>query len=149
MSAYVERLAVPVRWWALAGLAVLAIALISTALPPFLLIANTVLATVMLALGLRASTLAIAVDENGLSAGRARLPWSAIGEVAALDAAAASKVRSRDADPRAFLALRGWVSTAVRVEVDDASDPTPYWYVSTRHPGELAAALTAHRPRPT
>jgi hypothetical protein len=142
VSAYQERIAVPVRWWVLAALGALAIALVSTALPVFLLVANTVLAVVGLAVALRASTLHVVVDDEGLGAGRARLPWSAIGTVVALDATAAAALRSRDADPRAYLALRGWVGTAVRVDVDDPADPTPYWYVSTRHPTELAAALT-------
>lgn len=141
MSAYAERLAVPARWWALAGLAVVALALIAAALPPFLLVAIPAAGAVVLAVGLRAATLHVVVDEDGLTAGRARLPWSAIGPVQALDAESAGALRSRDADPRAYLALRGYVTTAVRVEVDDAEDPTPYWYVSTRHPAELAAAL--------
>ncbi|GEL93778.1 DUF3093 domain-containing protein [Cellulomonas composti] len=47
-------------------------------------------------------------------------------------------------DARAYLCQRGWVRTAVRVELDDPADPTPYWIVSTRRPDELVAALTAH-----
>jgi len=145
VSAFVERVAVPVRWWALAGLAVLALAAIAAALPPYLLVAIPALGAVALVVALHASTLSVVVDEHGLRAGRANLPWSAIGAVRALDAESADALRSRDADPRAYLALRGYVATAVRVEVDDAADPTPYWYVSTRRPAELAAALADRR----
>jgi hypothetical protein len=141
MSAYTERVAVPPRWWALAALAVLALTIISSALPTWLFVAIPVIAAVALAVGLPAWTMHVVVDERGLSVGRACLPWSAIGAVEFLDAESAAALRSRDADPRAYLALRGYVATAVRVAVDDAADPTPYWYVSTRHPARLAAAL--------
>jgi hypothetical protein len=63
-----------------------------------------------------------------------------------LDADAARRVRGVDADPRAFLYLRGWVPTAVRLDLNDPSDPAPYWYVSTRRPEELAVALGWTRP---
>ena len=42
--------------------------------------------------------------------------------------------------------LRSYVPTALRVEVTDPEDPTPYVYLSTREPQALAAALAA---RPT
>jgi hypothetical protein len=46
-----------------------------------------------------------------------------------------------DADARAYLVLRGYCGGAVKVEVDDPGDPTPYWLVSSRRPLQLAAAL--------
>ena len=59
----------------------------------------------------------------------------------ALDAA---ETRSRsvcEADARAHLVLRPYVSTAVEITLDDPADPVPYWLISTRRPTELAAAL--------
>jgi hypothetical protein len=44
-------------------------------------------------------------------------------------------------DARAFLLLRSYVKTAVRVEVVDPLDPHPYLYLSSRHPEKLAAAF--------
>jgi hypothetical protein len=41
--------------------------------------------------------------------------------------------------------LRSYVPTAVRIEITDPEDPTPYVYLSTRDPQALAAALTAVR----
>ena len=83
----------------------------------------------------------VAVVGDELRAGRARLPRWAWGSAVPLDADAARRLRGVDADPRAFLYLRGWVPTAVRLELHDPSDPAPYWYVSTRHPEALATAL--------
>lgn len=93
------------------------------------------------ALGLSRVTAAVVVDARGLVAGPAHLPWDAIGTVEALDATAAKQRRGPGGDPRAYLMLRGWVSTAVTVDVRDPRDPTPYWFVSTRSPDRLAAAL--------
>ena len=39
--------------------------------------------------------------------------------------------------------LRPYVKTAVRVELTDPADPTPYWLLSSRHPQALASALDA------
>ena len=85
------------------------------------------------------------VGPAGLAAGRASLPPTALGAATPLDAEAAEALRGQKADARAHLVLRGWVRTAVRVEVADPADPTPYWYVSTRRPEELAVALAEVR----
>lgn len=90
----------------------------------------------------------VAVGPDGFTAGRATLPAWAIGEVSALDASAARAARGRDADPRAYLLIRGYVPCAVRVDVDDPDDPVPYWLISTRHPERLASALRAARDHP-
>jgi Protein of unknown function (DUF3093) len=87
----------------------------------------------------------VRVASDGLTAGNARLPLRAVGRVRPLGADAARALRGPRADARAHMLLRGYVPTAVQVEVVDPADPTPYWYVSTRHPAELAAALTAAR----
>ena len=84
----------------------------------------------------------VSVSDGELHAGRASLPAWARGSVVALDADRARRLRGVDADARAYLYLRGWVPTAVRVEVADPDDPTPYWYVSTRRPDALVDALT-------
>ena len=87
----------------------------------------------------------VRVDRSRLVAGRAHLPIASVGRVRALDSDAAARLRGRDADPRAFLYLKGWVPTAVRVDLVDRVDPTPYWYVTTRHPDQLAEALIEAR----
>ena len=91
------------------------------------------------------SAATVSVVAEGLQAGRALLPWAAMGEVGVLDPAAAGLLRGRDADPRAYLLLRPWVQPAVRVGVEDPRDPAPYWYVSTRWPAALAAAIEQAR----
>jgi hypothetical protein len=49
------------------------------------------------------------------------------------------------ADARAYLLLRPYLKRAVKVQITDPADPTPYWLVSSRHPEALAGALNAAR----
>jgi hypothetical protein len=90
----------------------------------------------------------VRVAGGELWAGPAHLPLHLAGDVRPLDAAAAREELGPRLDARAYVCLRAWARTAVRVEVVDPADPTPYWLVSTRHPEALAAAIVAGRGRP-
>lgn len=76
-----------------------------------------------------------------LQAGDARIPAVALGDVEPLDAAAMRAALGPALDARSHRCIRGWVATGVRAEVVDTRDPVPYWLVSTRRPGRLAASL--------
>lgn len=78
-----------------------------------------------------------------LRAGRATIPTSLLGDVTVLDRAAMTRELGPSLDARAYVCLRAWARTGVRVELDDPADPTPYWLVSSRHASDLAAALVA------
>lgn len=137
-----ERLTAPWWSWVLAFFWALTLAIaygsaITTPVGVMVGVASFGLAS----LGLARVATVVTVSGGGLTAGRARLPWAAIGEVNVLDATEARRRRGTDADSRAFLLLRGWVPTAVTVAVVDPLDPTPYWYVSSRAPERLASAL--------
>jgi len=95
---------------------------------------------VLLVLLLR-STPTLSVADGVLVAGRARIPVPLTGSVEVLDAAAMRQAHGPRLDARAYLCLRGWIHTAVRVELRDPADPTPYWVVSTRRPAALVGAL--------
>ena len=76
----------------------------------------------------------------------ARLPLDVIAAVTPIAPAERRDLLGRDADPLAFVIQRPWVPGGIRVDLDDPADPTPYWYVSTRRPDELAATIRAARP---
>jgi hypothetical protein len=140
---YEERLRVPWWWWPLAAAFV---ATLGVAVGHPLGVAAGV-ATVVLGSGLVTGllvaygTVRVAVDSGAFVAGRARLPLAAVGRVDRLDAADTRDLLGPHADPAAYVLSRPYVATAVRVEVSDPADPTPYWLVTTRHPGDLADAL--------
>jgi DUF3093 family protein len=112
---------------------------------PISTIAGIVCAVVLygaIVVTLLVTTPAVDVDDALFTAGRARLPRSAIASVAAFTGQEATAQRGTKLDARAWLLLRGWIPGLVKVQLDDPSDPTPYWLVSTRHPVELADALS-------
>jgi hypothetical protein len=87
------------------------------------------------------SGLTIEVDEHEIRVGRAHLPREYCGNILTLDNQNLRRVRTRDADPAAFLAIRFWSPKAVQVIVNDTRDKTPYWLISTSQPEKLHSAL--------
>ncbi|MFI9274725.1 DUF3093 domain-containing protein [Kitasatospora sp. NPDC052896] len=139
---YDERLTAPPSWWLLpvaSGLSIALILLRFGAVPGLIgLVVGGVAGAVALS---SYGSARIRVVQGSLVAGKAKLPLDALGAAEPLDAAAAVAWRSVKADPRAFMLLRSYVRTALRVEVTDPADPTPYLYLSTRDPEALAAAI--------
>lgn len=122
-----------------------------TILPASLPIAVGAAAAVLLvgAVLVRLTAPLVRVVAGELQAGRARIPVHLLGEPEVLDATATRAALGPDLDVRAHLCLRAWARTAVRLPVTDPRDPTPYWFVSSRRPAELASAVrtaqAAHR----
>ena len=90
-------------------------------------------------LGLRRLT--VRADAEGLHVGGAHLDAAHIGTVTPLDRVAFRARLGPEADARAWLRTRPYIDGGVRVEVNDPSDPVPYWLVSCRRPEAVAAAL--------
>lgn len=147
-AAFRERLRVPLRWWVLGGLMVFTFWLaMVVAIPPTAAWAISAFFTVVLATGLTFyGSASIVIHDAEFRAGRAKIGAQFIGDVLALDATATRQWSGPLADARAFLLLRPYLGCAVRVDINDPQDPTPYWLVSTRRPAELAAALDQIRP---
>ncbi|HEY8719268.1 DUF3093 domain-containing protein [Pengzhenrongella sp.] len=87
----------------------------------------------------------VAVLGGELHAGHAHIPLGLLGKVTELTAVETRVELGTGLDARAFVCLRAGARTAIRVDVIDPADPTPYWLVSTRHPRELASALVQAR----
>ncbi|MGC4932738.1 DUF3093 domain-containing protein [Gordonia sp. DT30] len=142
---YTERLSVPWWWW-LAAVVVIGVVGHEIELSAHhsvwgylgYLGAAVVCAMVLVSMG----HTRIRVSADGqLYAGKARLPPSVIARGATVPASAKSAALGRQLDPAAFLIHHAWVKTMVLLVLDDPDDPTPYWLVSTRRPGELLDAL--------
>ena len=144
---YDERLAVPLRWWAQGTMFVAILWLtVVVAVPGPTAWVITAVALVLLAIGFFwYGDARVIVSDGWFQAGRARIEAEHVGEVAALDAEQTRLVAGRDADARAYLLLRPYLHRAVKVEVADPADPTPYWLVSSRRPDALVSALEAGR----
>ncbi|MEU3448260.1 DUF3093 domain-containing protein [Streptomyces thermolilacinus] len=143
---YDERLTAPGPWWVIAALLGLSGGLVAMPLGVVPMLGGFIAAGALAAIGVSAyGSARVRVVAGSLVAGDARIPVEALGEPEALDAEEARAWRTYKADPRAFMLLRGYVPRAVRVEVTDPDDPTPYVYLSTRDPEALAAAIRAAR----
>ncbi|MDX3525534.1 DUF3093 domain-containing protein [Streptomyces sp. ID05-39B] len=143
---YDERLTAPRSWWFISFLVGVAFALILLPFGTLPLLGGLVGGTAVAAVAASSyGSMRIRVVGDSLIAGEAKIPVAALGEAEVLDAEEAQAWRTYKADTRAFLLLRAYIPTALRVEVTDPSDPTPYLYLSTREPQRLAEALRAAR----
>jgi len=87
----------------------------------------------------------IEVSDGMLRAGRAEIPLNQTGHAVAAYDERARVETGTGLDARAFLVIRGWVKPVVRIPIEDAADPVPYWLVSSREANELAAAINGSR----
>ncbi|OQD56341.1 hypothetical protein BM536_008700 [Streptomyces phaeoluteigriseus] len=143
---YDERLTAPRSWWFISFLVGVAFALILLPFGTLPSLGGLVGGTAVAAVAASSyGSMRIRVVGDSLIAGEAKIPVAALGEAQVLDAEEARAWRTYKADTRAFLLLRGYIPTALRVEVTDPADPTPYLYLSTREPQRLAEALRAAR----
>ncbi|MFI2436451.1 DUF3093 domain-containing protein [Streptomyces sp. NPDC018693] len=143
---YEERLTAPRSWWLLSFLVGVSMALIVLPFGTLPMLGGLVGGTAAAAVVASAyGSVRIRVVGGSLIAGDAKIPVTALGEAEILRGEEARAWRTYKADTRAFLLLRAYIPTALRVEVTDPDDPTPYLYLSTREPERLTQALEAAR----
>jgi hypothetical protein len=146
-DAYSERLHVPLRWWVQATMLLASLWLAFVVAMPQWAAWSATGALLLLTFGFFAwiGSARVAVHDGVLYAGPAHISLDLLGPAEPLDAEETRRVHGVDADARAFLLTRPYLRRSVKVTVADPADRTPYWLVSTRHPRELAAALTGAR----
>ncbi|MFD4547625.1 DUF3093 domain-containing protein [Streptomyces sp. NPDC058466] len=145
-SPYEERLTAPRTWWAICFLVGIAMALIFLPFGTLPLLGALVGGTAVSAVVASSyGSIRIRIVGDSLIAGEAKIPVTALGDAEILDQEEARAWRTYKADPRAFMLLRAYIPTALRVQVTDPADPTPYLYLSTREPERLIAALETAR----
>lgn len=83
----------------------------------------------------------ITVDDKELRIGGAHIELRYLKEVSALSAQEMRLMRTRDADPAAFLALAFWIPAGVKIVLNDDRDSVPYWLISLRKSEELTRTL--------
>ncbi|KPC71738.1 DUF3093 domain-containing protein [Streptomyces sp. NPDC006349] len=140
---YDERLTAPKVWWCVAMLFGIALALVFFPYGPIAALIGLVVGTCLAGMYVSAQgSTRIRVTEDTLFVADARIPLVALGQPEALHGDDARAWRTYKADLRAFMVMRSFVTGAVRVEVVDPDDPTPYLYLSTRTPELLVEALS-------
>lgn len=137
---YERLLPGPGGWLGCAGLGVIA-GIVPWPLDPVLGVSTGILVCAIAVIALATTSPVIRVSAGVLHAGRAHIPLAALGEAAPLDATEMRWELGPGLDARAYVCLRAWARTGVRIVVDDDGDPVPYWLVSTREPRALVTAL--------
>lgn len=147
MRHYHERLRVPIAWWFISAMCVL---ILGTEL--FAGFSLTVGLAIYIALALICvSTLlhwggaVVSVQDGQLRAAKVRLPLGSIGDVQPLDEAQTRAMRGPRADPDAYMLIRPYLKQSVYVELTGADAQWPYLLICTRHPVELAEAISKSR----
>jgi hypothetical protein len=97
--------------------------------------------TALLVLVAIKSALIIEIDDKELRVGRAHIDLEFVKNGEPLKTAQMAILRTRDADPTAFLAIRFWSSSGVKITIDDSRDSTPYWLITSNNPFALSQAL--------
>lgn len=83
----------------------------------------------------------ISLDKDELRIGRAHIELKYLENIQLLSKDQMRLLRTRDADPAAFMAITFWISTGVKINLQDERDSTPYWLVSSRKSEELTRTL--------
>ena len=83
----------------------------------------------------------ISIDETELRIGQAHIELKYLERVELLTTDQLRLLRTRDANPAAYLAITFWISTGVKITLNDERDSTPYWLVSSRKSEELTHTL--------
>jgi len=99
------------------------------------------IATVALIWIYYATALKIEIIEHELWVGNAHINLTYFGDCNDLDNKAIRQIRTRDADPAAFLAIRFWAPKGVQLLVNDTRDATPYWLISSNRGSDLIQTI--------
>jgi hypothetical protein len=104
-------------------------------------LAISLIQLVLLIFAAKRTALDITVTKGWLLVGPAAIERAFIHNFKALESAEFKRVRGVDADPASYLEIRFWVSTAIKIDLRDPKDKTPYWLISTNRANELAKLL--------
>jgi hypothetical protein len=95
----------------------------------------------LLILAAEKTALKITVTKGWLLVGPAAIERAFIHNFKALGASEFKRTRGIDADPASYLQIRFWVNSAIKIDLRDPKDKTPYWLISTNRANELAKIL--------
>ena len=104
-------------------------------------LASLITTTVLIFLIAIKSAMVIEIDDDEIRVGKAHIKLKFLGETQSLTSVQMRNLRTRDADPAAFLAIRFWASKGVQVVLNDSRDTTPYWLITSNNSEKLVKAL--------
>lgn len=124
-----------------------AVSLTLTPIDQAIAVPGAIVAYVLVAGSLLLMAPTVEVRGEVLVAGRASIPIALLGRVETLDDEGLRAAIGPGLDARAYLMVRGYIHSGVRIDVEDPADPAPYWIITSRKPRTLRAAIEAARSR--
>lgn len=85
----------------------------------------------------------IEINSTELRVGKAHIAFEFLGRAENLSIEDMRKLRTRDADPAAYLGIRFWTPTGIKVSIHDSRDSTPYWVITSKNGEALAKVLNS------
>ena len=101
----------------------------------------SIIQLLLLLLAAKQSSLTITLTKGWLLVGPAAIERAFIHNFQPLELKEFKRIRGVDADPASYLQIRFWVSSAIKIDLRDPKDKTPYWLISTNRANELAKLL--------
>ena len=89
----------------------------------------------------QSTPLEIEVTADSLRVGPARIERKYISGVTSLSNEEMRILRGPKINTAAYMQIRFWISTGLKITISDPQDPTPYWLVSSKKAHQLAGAL--------
>jgi len=89
----------------------------------------------------QSTPLEIKVAADSLHVGPAHIERKYISSAVALSGEEMRELRGPKINTTAYMQIRFWIPTGVKVTISDPQDPTPYWLVSSKKAHQLADAL--------
>lgn len=87
-------------------------------------------------------SLRIQVRAGKLMVGFASIEVSRLGAISEIQELSKFQKTEVPIDPAAFLQTKFWIKPAIKINLIDPDDPTPFWLISTRNPGKLVKAIS-------
>ena len=140
-AAFSEVIWWPIRLWllflTLDMAIIIAVGVALTNLQMLFLTALLTLGTLLLAYKTR---LVITYQDNLLRVGKAKLGKEFMGNIRVLSESELKIARNTRNN---FLAIRFWIKTGLKIEINDKRDPNSNWVISTRRGSELKEKLSS------
>lgn len=106
-------------------------------------LATLIFTSLLLLLIALKSAMVIEIDTKELRVGNAHIAFEFLGKAENLSIEDMRKLRTRDADPAAYLGIRFWTPTGLRISINDSRDSTPYWVITSKNGEALAKVLNS------
>ncbi|MFM7491850.1 MAG: DUF3093 family protein [Actinomycetota bacterium] len=89
------------------------------------------------------TSLSISANGEILTVGRAHIDKQYLGDAKVLTRDEMTSALREGFNPSAYYAIRFWIKSGIKIEIEDSRDPTPFWIVTCKKTAELEKWVNA------